>query len=314
MIRLRSALPAALLTGALFLTACGSSSDEPAASSTSGGAGTAAAAGLSVVASTNVWASVARAVGGDAVTVTSVLDDPSADPHSFEASPKVKLAMSQAAVVIVNGGGYDDWAVSTADSLDPVPTMIDATEASGLDTSVEGFNEHVFYDLDAVGTVADAIAARLGEADPAQAATFTANAATFTGELATLEDEVAALGAQHPGTEVVVTEPVPGYLIQTLGFTDVTPPSFSEAVEAESEVSVKDLADTEALITSKTATLLFNNTQTGGPVTDQLVAAAESAGVGVVGVTETLPAGVDDYLTWMRDNLAEVATALGGSA
>lgn len=313
MIRLRSALPV-LLTGAVFLTACGSSSDQPAASATTGGTDSPAVAGLSVVASTNVWASVARAVGGDAVTVTSVLDDPSADPHSFEASPKVKLAMSEAAVVIVNGGGYDDWAVTTAESLDPVPTMIDATEASGLDTSVEGFNEHVFYDLDAVGTVAEAVAAQLGQADPSRAATFTANATTFTGALGELKGEVAALGAKHPGTEVVVTEPVPGYLIETLGFTDVTPPSFSEAVEAESEVSVKDLADTEALITSGTATLLFNNTQTGGPVTDQLVAAAESAGIGVVGVTETLPAGVDDYLTWMRDNLAAVTAALGGSA
>ena len=312
MILRRTALPLAL-AGTLFLAAC-SSAATPAASSADSSGGSAAGSSLSVVASTNVWASVARAVGGDSVTVTSILDDPSADPHSFEASPKVKLAMSEAAVVIVNGGGYDDWAVSTAESLDPVPTMIDASQASGLDTSVDGFNEHVFYDLDAVGTVADAIAEKLAAADPGQAGTFTANAATFSAALGELKGEVTALGAKHPGTKVVVTEPVPGYLIQTLGFTDVTPPSFSEAVEAESEVSVKDLADTEALLTSKTATLLFNNTQTGGPVTDQLVAAAESSGVGVVGVTETLPAGVTDYLTWMRDNLTEVATALGDTA
>ncbi len=304
----RTALPLAM-AGSLFLAAC-SSAASPAASS----ADTVGGTSLSVVASTNVWASVARAVGGDSVAVTSILDDPSADPHSFEASPKVKLAMSEAAVVIVNGGGYDDWAVSTAESLDPLPEIIDASRDSGLDTSVEGFNEHVFYDLDAVGEVADAIAARLAAADPAQAGTFTDNAATFTAALGELKGEIAALGAKHPGTEVVVTEPVPGYLIETLGFADVTPPSFSEAVEAESEVSVKDLADTEALLTSKTATLLFNNTQTGGPVTDQLVAAAGSAGAGVVGVTETLPADVTDYLTWMRDNLAEVATALGDSA
>ena len=312
MTRSRFALPLALAAG-LALSACGGSSGTPAGSSSSSGSAAAPAA-LSVVASTNVWASVARAVGGDAVTVTSVLDDPSADPHSFEASPKVKLAMSQATVVIVNGGGYDDWASETAESLDPVPTMIDASKSSGLDTSVEGFNEHVFYDLDAVGSVAGVIASQLGQADPAQAQTFNANAAAFTASLTELEGEVTALGAQHPGTEVVVTEPVPGYLIQTLGFTDVTPPSFSEAVEAESEVSVKDLADTEALLTSKTATLLFNNTQTGGPVTEQLVAAAQTAGAGIVGVTETLPAGVDDYLTWMRGNLAEVATALGSTS
>lgn len=302
MTRLRYALPVA----ALLVTAGCSAGTAPADNSDIGT--------LSVVASTNVWASVARAVGGDAVTVTSVLDDPSADPHSFEASPKVKLAMSRAAVVVVNGGGYDDWAVSTVESLDPVPTTIDATAASGLDTSVEGFNEHVFYDLDAVGAVADAIATELGAADPAQAPAFTANAAAFTASLTALKSEAVALGAQYPGTNVVMTEPVPGYLVRTMGFTDVTPPSFSAAVEAESEVSVKDLADTEALLSAGTATLLFDNTQTGGPITDQLVAAAASAGAGVVGVTETLPAGVTDYLSWMRANLAAVRTALGGTA
>jgi zinc/manganese transport system substrate-binding protein len=112
---------------------------------------------------------------------------------------------------------------------------------------------------------------------------------------------------------VVATEPVPGYLVEALGFTDLTPPSFSEAVDAESEVSVKDLADTETLLSSGTAALLFNNTQTAGPVTDQLVAAAESAGVGVVGVTETLPPGVPDYVTWMRDTLSAVSAALGSA-
>lgn len=292
------------LTASVLLAGCSSGSSS--ATSTDSGPAT-----LSVVASTNVWASVAQAVGGNAVSVTSILDDPSADPHSFEASPRVKLAMSEAALVIVNGGGYDDWAVSTAESLDPVPPTLDATVASGLDSTVEGFNEHVFYDLDAVAKVADAIAAQLGTADPARAQTFAANAATFTASLTVLKGEVVALGAQFPGTKVVATEPVPGYLIQTLGFTDVTPPSFSAAVEAESEVSVRDLADTEGLLTAGTATLLFDNVQTGGPVTDQLVAAAQGAGVGVVGVSETIPAGVPDYLSWMRGNLAEVATALG---
>lgn len=307
MTRLRLPLPVALV-GIVLVAGCssGGTTTDPAAA--------AATAPLSVVASTNVWASVAQAVGGDAVSVTSVLDDPSADPHSFEASPRVKLAMSEATLVIVNGGGYDDWAVSTAESLDPAPTVIDATSASGLDSSVEGFNEHVFYDLAAVTAVADAIAGELGTADPAQAGTFTANAATFTASLHGLEDELRTLGARYPDTKVVATEPVPGYLIQTLGFTDVTPPSFSAAIEAGSEVSVQDLADTEGLFTSGTAALLFDNVQTGGPVTDRLVAAAESAGVGVVGVSEMIPAGVPDYLTWMRGNLAGVATALGARA
>ena len=42
---------------------------------------------VSIVASTNVWGSVAGAVAGDRADVVSIVSDPSADPHSYEASP-----------------------------------------------------------------------------------------------------------------------------------------------------------------------------------------------------------------------------------
>ena len=62
-----------------------------------------------VVASTNVYGDIARQIGGDQVQVTSFIDDPSQDPHSYEASPQNQLALSKARVIIENGGGYDDF-------------------------------------------------------------------------------------------------------------------------------------------------------------------------------------------------------------
>ena len=64
---------------------------------------------LSVVASTNVWGDVAAQIGGDHVAVTSIISDPSADPHGYEADARNQLALSRAALVIENGGGYDDF-------------------------------------------------------------------------------------------------------------------------------------------------------------------------------------------------------------
>ncbi len=136
--------------------------------------------------------------------------------------------------------------MSTARSVDPAPPILDATAGSGLDSTATGFNEHVFYDVTAVARVADAIADRLGSAAPALRAEFTANAAAFTTALAALDTDITALGARYPGTRVIVTEAVPGYLVQTLGFTDITPPTFAAAVEAGAEISVRDLADTSA--------------------------------------------------------------------
>ena len=49
------------------------------------------------------------AVGGDRVTVTTLIDDPAADPHSYESTPADAAAVAGAALVVYNGGGYDDW-------------------------------------------------------------------------------------------------------------------------------------------------------------------------------------------------------------
>src|SRR5690606_41330361 len=60
-----------------------------------------------VVASTDVWGSVAATVAGDHVPVTSIISGPQHDPHSYEASPADAAAPTDAALVVSNGGGYD---------------------------------------------------------------------------------------------------------------------------------------------------------------------------------------------------------------
>lgn len=64
------------VAAALTLTACGCDQETDTAASP-----------LTVVASTNVWGSAAQSVAGDKVEVTSIITEPSSDPHSFEASP-----------------------------------------------------------------------------------------------------------------------------------------------------------------------------------------------------------------------------------
>ncbi|MGH4024778.1 MAG: metal ABC transporter substrate-binding protein, partial [Pseudonocardiaceae bacterium] len=62
-----------------------------------------------VVASTDVWAGVVRAVAGDAVEITTIMDDPGGDPHSYEASPADAADVAEADLVVFNGGGYDEF-------------------------------------------------------------------------------------------------------------------------------------------------------------------------------------------------------------
>src|SRR5690242_9257123 len=63
----------------------------------------------SVMASTNVWGSVASAIAGDHASVKAIISNPADDPHSFEASPADAASVADAALMVYNGGGYDHW-------------------------------------------------------------------------------------------------------------------------------------------------------------------------------------------------------------
>ena len=71
------ALPG-LFVLALALSACGGSGESAPAPGSAPGT-------IPVVASTDVYGALVQAVGGDRVAVTSLIDDPAADPHSYEA-------------------------------------------------------------------------------------------------------------------------------------------------------------------------------------------------------------------------------------
>src|ERR1043166_3384200 len=65
---------------------------------------------LRVVAAENFWGSIAAQLGGDRVQVTSVIDNPNADPHDYEPTAADARSIAAARFVIVNGIGYDPWA------------------------------------------------------------------------------------------------------------------------------------------------------------------------------------------------------------
>jgi len=297
-LRLLSAAGALVLVGSL--AACASPAQEP-----DDGI-------IHVVASTNVYGDIATTIGGKLVEVTSIIDDPAQDPHSFEADARVQLALSKADVVIENGGGYDDFVdtlLAGANNADA--TVLNAADISGFNQKpAEGeFNEHVWYSFDAMGSLTDALVDALSKAAPESAATFKQNGADFHSGLDALTARTDALAAQHAGVGVAYTEPVPGYLLAAAGLKNVTPDEFSEAIEEGTDVSPTVLAETIALFTSGTAELLVYNEQTTGPETEKVLTAATGAGVPVVPVTETLPAG-SDYLGWMGSNIDAIQAAL----
>lgn len=261
-----------------------------------------------IVATTDVWGSIASAVAGDHAKVHSILTSAAADPHSYEATPSDAATISDATLVVYNGGHYDQWADDVLLAHEGV-TTVNAYSLTPQQPGGQPANEHVFYDLATAKAVATSIADHLATDDPANAAAYRDNAATFGTKADAIAEAERAIGRKHPGVAVVATEPVAHYLLAAAGIADRTPESFSSAVEEGDDPAPVDVAAMLDLINGHQVSAVVLNQQTETPVTNQIQDAARTADVPIITVAETLPDGLD-YLGWQRKTVGEFADQL----
>jgi zinc/manganese transport system substrate-binding protein len=294
---------------ALALSGCSSAStgdaatDDPSTES-----------GVRIVASTNVYGDIAEQIGGDRVSVTSIIDSPDKDPHEYEADARTQLALSKAQLVIENGGGYDDFVDTMLSAADnKIAPVLNAADISGYEQEpAEGeFNEHMWYDFPTVQKLSEELVNQLSAIDPDGAETFEKNAEVFDGQLAALEQQEQDIKSSFDQAGAAITEPVPLYMLDAAGLVNKTPDAFSEAIEEGTDVPADVLKQTTELFSTGAVKVLVYNEQTEGSQTELVLAAAKAAGVPVVPVTETLPEGTD-YIGWMTTNLNALQGALSG--
>ena len=295
-----------------------------------------------VYATTNVWGSVAKAVGGDKVNVIVGVDDLSQDPHDYQATAIDKLNITKSAVMLVNGGGYDDWGMSLAQSVSHKPVVINAVALSGLSPNTDNaadesagehqhdtqheiktahpqpsdhphvhgdFNEHVFFSLDTAKKVAEAVNKQLAATSPANQAIYAKNTQHFIQQIDALKVKAKQIGQQKAIT-AFATEPVTGYLLADMGIKDVTPKAYVVQSETDAGVSVKVLNDSKSLLSNKQVGLLVVNAQTEDATSKQLITLAKASTVPVVAVYETLPDGVTSYTQFIEKTLDDFAAAM----
>lgn len=285
--------------------------------------------GTRVVASTNVYGQIAEAIGGDLIEVTSLISSVAQDPHAYEASARDQLTISRADLIVRNGGGYDSFVDGLIEASDADAVVLTAVEFShaypgndGHDAPgdhdhagdvphdhIEGFNEHVWYDPDAVAHLAADIAHELSEIDAAHAGDYADNLAAFQAGIEELETELAVVADAHAGDRVFVTEPVPVYLLEAAGLIDAAPAAFSEAVEEGQDVPPSTLLAARDILDAGDVRAVVSNAQTGGAETAEVLRWAAADGIPVLEFTELVPDG-ETYLAWMRANVAALAGTL----
>ena len=164
----------------LLASACGSSqaADTPAGNR------------LAVVTTTALLADLARNVGGDLVEVTA-LAPPGADVHSFQSTPADSVAISQADLVVSNGGNLDGF-------LDPLiqgSLSYDAVRVvAGGPLLVAGETDPHFWQNPVFTVIyVEEIRDGLITADPGNAAIYRINFDSYREKLIKLDFDIASI-------------------------------------------------------------------------------------------------------------------------
>jgi zinc/manganese transport system substrate-binding protein len=288
------AVVAGLALGGLVVSACGSGSAAPASSSSSGV--------INAIGAENEYANVLGQIGGKYVHVSSILNNPNTDPHTYESSPGVAQEVSNAQLIVQNGVGYDTF-MNRIESASPSSNrkVIVVQNVLGLPTNTP--NPHLWYDTRTMPAVAAAMEADLSSLQPSHASYFHANLARFNTSLQPWLAAIASFKARYAGTTAATTEPVADYLLTAMGINNLTPFAFQADIMNGVDPTPQDITLENGFFTQHRVKVFCYNQQVVSNLTVSVRQRAQQNNVPIVGVYETMPTPGYDYQTWM---LAEV--------
>jgi zinc/manganese transport system substrate-binding protein len=194
---------------------------------------------LNVVASFSIIGDFVRNVGGDRISVTTLVG-PNGDVHVYTPAPADARKIADAKLLVVNGLGLEGWLPRLVQSSGGKAVIVTATDGITPLKLDQAADPHAWQSVvDAriyVANIRDALVT----ADPADAAVFRANAAGYLAKLDALDREVRSSVAQIPPErrKVISTHNAFGYFAAAYGIEFIAP----LGVSTESEASARDLA------------------------------------------------------------------------
>lgn len=264
---------------------------------------------------------LAERIAGDRIGVAG-LAPPGVDAHDLELTPSQVADVAGAELVIYLGGfqpavdaavadhaghAFDvAGAVPLRDAADGDPHTHDGEEPDG-EHGHAGTDPHLWLDPRRMVTLAERIAAELGEVDPEHAEAYTAGAEALAGELAGLDSAYATGLADCERREVVVSHAAFGYLTDRYDLRQVA----VSGLAPEAEPGPQQLAEAIGQARDHQATTIFFGALVS-PDLAEVIATEVGAGTAVLDPIEGLaPDSDDDYLSLMRRNLAALRAGLG---
>jgi zinc/manganese transport system substrate-binding protein len=169
------------------------------------GLGARADAPLAVVASFSILGDLVEQVGGERVAVTTLVG-PGGDAHVYAPTPADARTLSEAALLVTNGLGFEGWMERLVEASGFAGTRVVAAadvtprNASGDDPGAHGgdIDPHAWQDPANVARYVERIRDGLIAADPAGAADYRTRAAAIWPRSTALDAEIRAAVAAIP--------------------------------------------------------------------------------------------------------------------
>lgn len=286
--------------------------------------GSAQAEGLKVVASFSILGDMAARVGGNLVTVTTLVG-PDSDAHVYEPKPADAAAVAQADVVIINGLGFEGF-IGRLSKSESSALLVEATKGAALlETSGDddghyhaaeengvhgGIDPHAFQSVPNARVYVKNISEAFCAEDAANCAVYQAAAADYDTALAALDGDIRAAVAAIPEDKrtIITSHDAFGYFAHEYGLTFLAP----EGVSTDSEASAADVARLIDQIREKKASALFAETITDPRLVNRI---ADETGIAVGGAlySDALSAAdgpASTYIDLMRHNVATIKAAI----
>jgi zinc/manganese transport system substrate-binding protein len=271
---------------------------------------------LPVIASFSILGDLVRVVGGDRVSVTTLVG-PDEDAHVFEPRPADVKAIAQTRLLVTNGLGFEPWAQKIVKSAGYQGQSVVASQGvKPRQLPAEKGHQHAETDPHAwqdpgnVVLYVRNIAAALAKVDPAGASVYQAHSDAYVKELQTLDawakSQFAAL--PPPKRQVITSHDAFGYFGAHYQIKFLAP----QGMSTEMEPSAKDVARLIQQIQREKIKAVFIENMSAPKLLAQL---SKDAGVTVgptlfVDALSTPQGPAGSYLQLMRHNVTQLAAGM----
>lgn len=263
-------------------------------------------------------ADITQQVVGD-LYIVDTLVPAGTDPHAFQASPQDVARLENAKVLVLNGGGLEQWLdplmikndkqirIIASDGLDPVIRSLSGEVHQGEDG-----DPHFWLDPNLVVTYVENIRDGLSLYDPQNASSYESNATAYIQQLKNLDTWITEqVSIISPEKRIIVTNHESlGYFADRYGFEVAG--TIIPSVSSEAAPSASDLADLIGTIQKEHVRAIFIETGANTDLADQI---ASETGVMVVSDIYTHSITSSDgsagsYIDMMKHDTLRIVEAL----